>query len=228
MSPAVVLHEADSSRGQEVAPRAPVTTPSVPGPAARASERLRPLAFSRISASGAQAREHASEELFPVIDPLQSSFTMATPGIVGEGHYGLAREIRPTVAQYAEHKDIIAMLGLEQLSPHDRPMVARARRPGRFLTQPFLTTERFTGCKGRLVSLADSLDGCERTPRDEMKDFPEQTLYRIGEGDEAKRDAKVGPPAMEMDKDEATATGCGTPWGQSSWPWMTRNRPSAR
>jgi F-type H+-transporting ATPase subunit beta len=110
---------------------------------------------------------------------------MATPGIVGERHYALAQEIRRTLAQYAELKDIIAMLGLEQLSPEDRNLVARARRLERFLTQPFFTTERFTGLTGKLVSLADALDGCERILRDEFKDVPEGALYMIGAVDEA-------------------------------------------
>ncbi len=105
---------------------------------------------------------------------------MATPGIVGERHYALAQEIRRTLAQYAELKDIIAMLGLEQLSPEDRNVVARARRLERFLTQPFFTTEQFTGLKGRLVGLVDALDGCERILRDEFKDYPESALYMIG------------------------------------------------
>ena len=97
---------------------------------------------------------------------------MATPGIVGERHYGLAQEIRRTLAQYTELKDIIAMLGLEQLSPEDRNVVVRARRLERFLTQPFFTTEQFTGLKGKLVSLKDALDGCERILHDEFKDYP--------------------------------------------------------
>ena len=105
---------------------------------------------------------------------------MATPGIVGERHYALAQEIRRTLAQYAELKDIIAMLGLEQLSPEDRNVVGRARRLERFLTQPFFTTEQFTGLKGKLVSLKDSLDGCERILHDEFKDYPESALYMIG------------------------------------------------
>ena len=118
---------------------------------------------------------------------------MATPGIVGERHYGLAQEIRRTLAQYAELKDIIAMLGLEQLSPEDRNVVARARRLERFLTQPFFTTEQFTGLKGKLVSLKDALDGCERILRDEFKDYPESALYMIGTIGEAKGKAKPGP-----------------------------------
>ena len=83
------------------------------------------------------------------------------------------------------------MLGLEQLSPEDRNVVARARRLERFLTQPFFTTEQFTGLKGKLVSLKDALDGCERILRDEFKDYPESALYMIGAIDEAEEKAKA-------------------------------------
>jgi F-type H+-transporting ATPase subunit beta len=152
--------------------------------------------FSHLSASIVLSRKLASEGLYPAIDPLQSSSKMATPGIAGERHYGLAQEIRRTLAQYAELKDIIAMLGLEQLSPEDRNVVARARRLERFLTQPFFTTEQFTGLKGKLVSLKDALDGCERILHDEFKDYPESALYMIGAIDEAKGKAKPGPPKV--------------------------------
>jgi F-type H+-transporting ATPase subunit beta len=151
--------------------------------------------FSHLSASVVLSRKRAGEGLFPAIDPLQSSSKMATPGIVGERHYALAQEIRRTLAQYAELKDIIAMLGLEQLSPEDRNVVGRARRLERFLTQPFFTTEQFTGHKGKLVSLKDSLDGCERILRDEFKDYPESALYMIGAISEAKKPAVPAPAA---------------------------------
>jgi len=146
--------------------------------------------FSHLSASIVLSRKRASEGLFPAIDPLQSSSKMATPGIVGERHYSLAHEIRRTLAQYAELKDIIAMLGLEQLSPDDRNVVARARRLERFLTQPFFTTEQFTSLKGQLVSLKDALDGCEQILRDEFKDYPESAFYMIGRVEEAKKKAQ--------------------------------------
>jgi F-type H+-transporting ATPase subunit beta len=149
--------------------------------------------FSHLSASIVLSRKRASEGLYPAIDPLQSSSTMATPGIIGERHYALAQDIRRTLAQYAELKDIIAMLGLEQLSPEDRNVVARARRLERFLTQPFFATEQFSGIKGKLVSLKDALDGCERILRDEFKDIPESALYMIGSIDEAKANAKPEP-----------------------------------
>ena len=143
--------------------------------------------FSHLSASIVLSRKRASEGLYPAIDLLQSSSKMATPGIVGDRHYKLAQEIRQTLAQYDALKDIVAMLGLEQLSPEDRNAVARARRLERFLTQPFFTTEQFSGIKGKLVSLKDSLDGCERILRDEFKDYPESALYMIGSIGEAKQ-----------------------------------------
>jgi F-type H+-transporting ATPase subunit beta len=151
--------------------------------------------FSHLSASIVLSRKRAGEGLFPAIDPLQSSSKMATPGNAGARHYALAQEIRRTLAQYAELKDIIAMLGLEQLSPEDRNVVGRARRLERFLTQPFFTTEQFTGLKGRLVSLQDTLDGCERILHDEFKDRPESSLYMIGPISEAKGTSKpkAGP-----------------------------------
>jgi F-type H+-transporting ATPase subunit beta len=142
--------------------------------------------FSHLSASIVLSRKRASEGLYPAIDLLQSNSKMATPGIVGEKHYLLAQEIRKTLAQYEDLKDIVAMLGMEQLSPEDRNIVGRARRLERFLTQPFFTTEQFSGMKGKLVSLKDSLDGCERILRDEFKDYPESALYMIGPISEAK------------------------------------------
>jgi F-type H+/Na+-transporting ATPase subunit beta len=155
-------------------------------------------AFSHLSASIVLSRKRAGEGLFPAIDPLQSNSKMATPGIVGERHYALAQEIRHTLAQYGELKDIIAMLGLEQLSPEDRKVVARARLLERFLTQPFFTTEQFTGLTGKLVSLKDALDGCERILRDEFKDYPESALYMIGPISEVKGKPKSVPPTIPV------------------------------
>lgn len=150
--------------------------------------------FSHLSASIVLSRQHASEGLFPAIDPLQSNSKMAAASIIGERHYQLAQEIRRTLAQYAELKDIIAMLGLEQLSVEDQNVVGRARRLERFLTQPFFTTEHFSGVPGKTVPLADTLDGCERILRDEFNDYPESALYMIGRVDEAKNN----PPSPKL------------------------------
>jgi len=161
--------------------------------------------FSHLSASIVLSRKRASEGLFPAIDPLQSSSKMATPSIVGQRHYELAQEIRRTLAQYADLKDIIAMLGLEQLSPDDRKIVGRARRLERFLTQPFFTTEQFTGLKGKLVSLEDSLDGCERILKDEFTDADEGDLYMIGTIQEAKEKAVARSKGKSISKTQSDA-----------------------
>ncbi len=158
--------------------------------------------FSHLSASIVLSRKKASEGLYPAIDLLQSNSKMATPGIIGERHYKLAQEIRQTLAQYEELKDIIAMLGLEQLSVDDRNLVNRARRLERFLTQPFFTTEQFSGLKGKEVSLDDTLDGCERILADEFKDLPESAFYMIGTIDEAKN-KEVGK--VKTDKSDTTS-----------------------
>ena len=147
-------------------------------------------AFSHLSASIVLSRKKASEGLYPSIDMLQSNSKMATPGIIGEAHYKLAQEIRHTLAKYEDLKDIIAMLGMEQLSVEDRNVVNRARRLERFLTQPFFATEQFSGMKGKEVSLKDALDGCKRILADEFKDLPESAFYMIGAIDEAKEKAK--------------------------------------
>jgi F-type H+-transporting ATPase subunit beta len=158
--------------------------------------------FAHLSASIVLSRKKASEGLYPAIDLLQSNSKMATPGIIGERHYKLAQEIRHTLAQYEELKDIIAMLGLEQLSVDDRNLVSRARRLERFLTQPFFSTEQFSGMKGKEVSLDDALDGCEQILSDEFKDLPESAFYMIGTIDEAK---KKGDTGAKKDKPEAAS-----------------------
>jgi F-type H+/Na+-transporting ATPase subunit beta len=105
---------------------------------------------------------------------------MLVPHMVGERHYAIAQKVRNTLAEYEDLKDIIAMLGIEELSQEDRRTVYRARRLERFLTQPFFVTEQFTGHEGKMVDLEDALDGCERILNDEFVDRPERSLYMIG------------------------------------------------
>jgi F-type H+-transporting ATPase subunit beta len=145
--------------------------------------------FSHLSASITLSRKKAGEGLYPAIDLLESNSKMCTPAIIGERHYNLAQKIRETLAQYKELKDIIAMLGLEQLSSADRNVVNRARRLERFFTQPFFATEQFSGIKGKEVGLEEALTGCERIMADEFKDLPESAFYMIGSIDEAKQKA---------------------------------------
>jgi F-type H+/Na+-transporting ATPase subunit beta len=147
--------------------------------------------FSHLSASIVLSRQRAAEGLYPAIDPLQSASKMLTPAIVGDEHYRIAQEARRTLAQYTELKDIIAMLGMDQLSREDRELVGRARRLERFLTQPFFTTEKFSAMPGKTVSVKEALDGCDRILRDELKDVPENALYMIGSIEEARRPANA-------------------------------------
>lgn len=143
--------------------------------------------FGHLSASIVLSRKRSSEGLYPAVNPMQSSSKMLAPHIVGKRHYELAQEIRSTLATYQELRDIIAMLGIEELSQADRQTVYRARRLERFFTQPLFVTERFTGMAGRAVSLEDALNGCERILNDEFSEFAEKALYMIGKIDEAQK-----------------------------------------
>ncbi len=136
--------------------------------------------FTHLSSSIVLSRERAGLGFYPAIDPLLSGSKLLIPHIVGERHYRVARAVRETLATYEGLKDVISMLGLEELSREDQHVVNRARRLERFLTQPFHTTEQFTAQAGRMVPLEESLVGFERILNDEFADVPEQSLYMIG------------------------------------------------
>lgn len=156
-------------------------------------------AFSHLSASIVLSRDRASKGFYPAIDLLNSGSKMLSPLVVGRRHYDIARKTQETLAEYEDLKDIIAMLGLEELSREDRRTVQRARRLERFLTQPFVVTEQFTGQEGRVVSLEDTLEGCERTLNDEFMDYPERSLYMIGSIGEAKNKRGSGESGKEKE-----------------------------
>ena len=143
--------------------------------------------FSHLDASLVLSRKLASEGIYPAIDPLASSSNLLDPRLVGESHYRTAEGVRKTLALYRELQDIIAMLGLEELSQDDRRTVARARRLQRFLTQPFLVTEAFTGRAGRTVKLADTLAGCAAILGGECDSWPESAFYMVGTLEEARK-----------------------------------------
>lgn len=140
--------------------------------------------FSHLSASVVLSRKRASEGLYPAVDPLASASVMLTPSVVGQRHYDIARAVRRTLAEYEELRDIIAMLGLEELSSADRATVARARRLERFLTQPFFTTGSFSGMEGKLVPIEDTLAGCETILSQTHFELPESAYYMIGSLDD--------------------------------------------
>jgi len=136
--------------------------------------------FSHLSASVVLSRKRASEGLYPAVDPLASTSVMLTPSVVGQRHYDIARGVRRTLAEYEGLRDIIAMLGIEELSAHDRAVVARARRLERFLTQPFFTVGASAGTTGRSVPIAETLDGCEAILSQTTFEHPESAYYMIG------------------------------------------------
>lgn len=140
--------------------------------------------FSHLSASVVLSRKRASEGLYPAVDPLASNSIMLTPAVVGQRHYDIARGVRRTLAEYEELRDIIAMLGIEELSGHDRIIVNRARRLERFLTQPFATVAGGQDSSGARVSIDDTLTGCETLLAQTVFDRPESDYYMIGTLDE--------------------------------------------
>jgi len=126
------------------------------------------------------ARERAAAGLYPAVDPLRSQSRLLAEDIVGAEHYRVADAVRSALARYRELEDVIAMLGLDELSPADRLIVARARRLERFLTQPFVVSEAFTGRKGARVPIAETLEGCSRILAGDLDHVDEQRLYMIG------------------------------------------------
>jgi len=136
--------------------------------------------FAHLSASIVLSRERAAEGFYPAIDLLNSNSKMLSQTVVGKRHYLIANDVREVLAEYDELKDIIAMLGLEELTLHDRQIVSRARRLERFLTQPFFSTEQFTGYSGAQVDISDTLEGCERILNGDLDSLPEKDFYMIG------------------------------------------------
>jgi F-type H+-transporting ATPase subunit beta len=142
------------------------------------------------------SRAMAAEGIYPAIDPLASTSVLLDPHIVGDEHYRIAQSVRETIAHYQELQDIIALLGIEELSARDRLIVGRARRLQRFMAQPFMVTEAFTGRAGRTVKLTDTLAGCRAILDGACDDWPESALYMVGTLDEA-RARQIAATGME-------------------------------
>ena len=153
--------------------------------------------FAHLSSTIVLSRQRASQGLYPAVDPLKSTSNMLTPLIVGERHYKVATEVRKTLAQYEELKDIIAMLGFDELPEKDQQIVMTARKLERFLTQPFFTTNQFTGMTGKSVDLEDTISGCKRILSGEFKDYSDDDFFMVGSIEEAIRKAK-----RRMEKEE--------------------------
>jgi len=146
--------------------------------------------FAHLDAATVLSRRQASQGLYPAIDPLESNSSLLTPSAVGEEHYDIATEVRGLLARYEELQDVIAILGMEELSEEDRQAVSRARRIQRFLTQPFFVTEQFTGMPGRYVPLGETVRGFREILEGRHDGVPEQAFYMVGSIDEALAKAK--------------------------------------
>ena len=141
--------------------------------------------FAHLDATTVLSRNLAAKGIYPAVDPLDSTSTMLQPGIVTDIHYEVAENVKETLQRYKELQDIIAILGIDELSEEDRLTVARARKVERFLSQPFFVAEIFTGSPGKYVSLEDTIKGFTMVLKGELDDLPEQSFYLVGNIDEA-------------------------------------------
>ncbi|MDB9527965.1 F0F1 ATP synthase subunit beta [Oscillatoria sp. CS-180] len=139
--------------------------------------------FAHLDATTVLSRALASKGIYPAVDPLDSTSTMLQPAVVGDEHYDTARAVQSTLQRYKELQDIIAILGLDELSEDDRLTVARARKIEKFLSQPFFVAEIFTGMPGQYVSLADNIKGFQMILNGDLDDIPEQAFYLKGNMD---------------------------------------------
>jgi F-type H+-transporting ATPase subunit beta len=146
--------------------------------------------FSHLDATTVLSRNLAAKGIYPAVDPLDSTSTMLQINIVGDVHYDTAQNVKETLQRYKELQDIIAILGLDELSEEDRLTVARARKVERFLSQPFFVAEIFTGSPGKYVSLAETIKGFNMILNGELDELPEQSFYLVGNIDEAIEKAK--------------------------------------
>jgi F-type H+-transporting ATPase subunit beta len=141
--------------------------------------------FAHLDATTVLSRNLAAKGIYPAVDPLDSTSTMLQPNIVSEIHYATAETVKETLQRYKELQDIIAILGIDELSEEDRLTVARARKVERFLSQPFFVAEIFTGSPGKYVSLEETIKGFTMVLNGELDDLPEQSFYLVGNIDEA-------------------------------------------
>ena len=146
--------------------------------------------FAHLDATVVLSRDIAAQGIYPAIDPLDSSSRQLDPLVVGNEHYDVARGVQTTLQRYKELKDIIAILGMDELSEEDKRTVDRARKIQRFLSQPFFVAEVFTGSPGKYVSLKDTISGFKGILAGEYDDLPEQAFYMVGSIEEAVEKAK--------------------------------------
>jgi F-type H+-transporting ATPase subunit beta len=147
--------------------------------------------FAHLDATTNLSRQIAQLGIYPAVDPLASSSRILDPRVIGEEHYQVARDVKQVLQRYKDLQDIIAILGIDELSEDDKVAVARARKIQRFLSQPFHVAEQFTGIPGKYVSLADNIRSFKMIVNGELDDLPEQAFYMVGPIEEAVEQAKA-------------------------------------
>ncbi len=150
--------------------------------------------FTHLDATTVLNRDIAALGIFPAVDPLDSTSTMLDPRVIGDRHYAVARKVQSTLQKYKDLQDIIAILGMDELSEDDKLVVSRARKIQRFLSQPFFVAAQFTGLAGKLVELNDTIESFEQLVAgkfDDDREFPEQAFYLVGNIDEMKEKART-------------------------------------
>jgi F-type H+-transporting ATPase subunit beta len=147
--------------------------------------------FAHLDATLVLSRQVAELGIYPAVDPLDSTSRILDPQVVGDEHYNVARAVQGTLQKYKELRDIIAILGMDELSPEDKLAVARARKIQRFLSQPFFVAEVFTGAAGKYVSLKETINGFKGIVNGEYDHLPEQAFYMVGPIEEAVEKAKT-------------------------------------
>jgi len=146
--------------------------------------------FSHLDATTVLSREIVELGIYPAVDPLDSTSKILSPDIIGEEHYTVAREVQNVLQRYKDLKDIIAILGVEELKDEDKVVVSRARKIQKFLSQPFFVAEEFTGSKGKYVTIKDSVRGFKEIVQGKHDQVPEQAFYMVGTIEEALEKAK--------------------------------------
>jgi F-type H+-transporting ATPase subunit beta len=166
--------------------------------------------FSHLDATVVLSRQLSSQGLYPAVDPLESGSRLLTPRVVGDRHYKIATRVRETLARYKELRDVIAILGMEELAEEDRLLVQRARKIQRFLTQPFFVAEQFTGRKGAFVPLKETLRGFEMILDGELDEIPERFFYMTGTIDQVTENYNKSKQKNEQKAQAAKASAAGS------------------
>jgi F-type H+/Na+-transporting ATPase subunit beta len=159
--------------------------------------------FAHLDSTVELSRSLSAQGIYPAVDPLTSSSTILDPAVVGDEHYAVAQEVQNVLQRYKELQDIIAILGIDELSEEDKVIVGRARRLQRFLSQPFFVAEQFTGLEGKFVELDETIRSFKEVVEGQHDELPEQAFYLVGGIDEAVEKARGLSGEEEEEEDES-------------------------